>query len=43
MKIQTRCAKDKLSEDYATSAKGYLLQCCWCDQLTTEHAGALMK
>ena len=33
MKINPKCEKGKQSKDYATSAKGFLLPCCWCDTI----------
>ena len=43
MKILPKCEKGKNSKDYATSAKGFLLPCCWCDQINPSKDIELMK
>ena len=43
MKIQPKCEKGKQSKDYAYSAKGFLLPCCWCDQINPSNDKELMK
>ena len=43
MKIQPRCEKGKESKDYAYSAKGFILPCCWCDTITPQSDPELNK
>ena len=33
MKINPKC---KAGKDYSYSAKGFLLPCCWCDELKSK-------
>tara|TARA_Y100000004_G_C8731535_1_gene334533 strand:- start:97 stop:405 length:309 start_codon:yes stop_codon:yes gene_type:complete len=41
--IYPRCEKKTGGKDYALSAKGYLLPCCWCDAITPDKDPALKK
>ena len=34
--IYPRCEQKEGGKDYALSAKGYLIPCCWCDTITPE-------
>ena len=43
MKINPRCEKGKQSKDYAYSAKGFLLPCCWCDTINPKSDKELYK
>ena len=43
MKINPKCEKGKQSKDYATSAKGFLLPCCWCDTINLSADKELTK
>ena len=43
MKIQPRCEKGTESKDYAYSAKGFILPCCWCDTITPQSDPELNK
>ena len=43
MKIQPKCEKGKQSKDYAYSAKGFLLPCCWCDVINPNSDKELLK
>ena len=43
IKIQPKCEKGKQCKDYAYSAKGFLLPCCWCDVINPENDPELMK
>jgi|TARA_Y100000389_G_scaffold191534_1_gene217861 hypothetical protein len=42
-KIYPRCEKGSNGKDYALSAKGYLLPCCWCDTITVDKDPQLKK
>ena len=41
--IYPRCEKKIHGKDYALSAKGYILPCCWCDTISPEKDEELMK
>ena len=43
MHINPKCEKNEKSKDYAYSAKGFLLPCCWCDTITPEKDKELFK
>jgi len=43
MKINPKCENGEHSKDYATSAKGFLLPCCWCDTVNPSSDKELMK
>ena len=41
--IYPRCEQKEGGKDYALSAKGYLLPCCWCDTITPEKDEELLS
>ena len=41
--IYPRCEKKIHGKDYALSAKGFILPCCWCDTISPEKDKELMK
>ena len=43
MKINPKCELGKQSKDYAYSAKGFLLPCCWCDTINPKFDKELYK
>ena len=42
-KIYPRCEKKIHGKDYALSAKGFVLPCCWCDTIQPSKDTELMK